>query len=267
LDLDTLRHDHPGCYGYRRDTSNNIDSVAREGVVFDNYYCPNAPYLPSRASLIFGKFGIINGVVGHGGTTADMRLEGAVREFGQRVSHWSLFNIFRRAGFKTASISTFAERHSAWWFNAGFNECYNVGGGGMESGEQVVPIAEKWLNENSKNDNWLLHLNFWDAHTPYRAPKDFGKQFNSPIRIDNKHIIMEAIKKSEDGKETAVRLYNNSNSAIKTQIKLNPVFTSAALANLAENKIREMHPNSLKLTFKPFEIHTLLIGDKKNELL
>lgn len=29
LDLDTLRADHLGCYGYERNTSPNIDSVSR----------------------------------------------------------------------------------------------------------------------------------------------------------------------------------------------------------------------------------------------
>ena len=81
LDLDTLRPDHLGCYGYRRDTSPNIDRIAAGGTRFDNYYCSDAPCLPSRAALISGQFGIHSGVVGHGGTAADMRIVGAERGF------------------------------------------------------------------------------------------------------------------------------------------------------------------------------------------
>ena len=77
FDIDTLRADHMGCYGYGRDTTPVMDSVAQQGVCFDRYYCPNAPCLPSRASLISGQYGIHNGIVGHGGTAADMRLQGA----------------------------------------------------------------------------------------------------------------------------------------------------------------------------------------------
>jgi len=51
LDLDTLRPDHLGCYGYHRDTSPNIDRIAAEGVRFNNCYTPDAPCLPSRASM------------------------------------------------------------------------------------------------------------------------------------------------------------------------------------------------------------------------
>ena len=55
FDIDTLRPDHLGCYGYMRDTSPNIDEIARRGVRFSRCYCPNAPCLPSRASLITGS--------------------------------------------------------------------------------------------------------------------------------------------------------------------------------------------------------------------
>ena len=185
FDLDTLRSDHLGCYGYKRNTSPNIDNIAKQGVVFDRYYCPNAPCLPSRASLASGVFGIRNGVLGHGGTAADMRLEGENRGFRSTFSQTNLFQQFRYAGFKTASISTFAERHSAYWFYAGFNECYNVGKGGMESAEEVMPLVRSWLNKNAESDNWLLHINLWDSHTPYRAPLSYGRPFeNVPLSDD-----------------------------------------------------------------------------------
>ena len=91
FDIDTLRADHMGCYGYGRDTTPVMDSVAEEGVCFDRYYCPNAPCLPSRASLISGQYGIHNGIVGHGGTAADMRLQGESRGFTDLMSEHGLF--------------------------------------------------------------------------------------------------------------------------------------------------------------------------------
>ncbi len=182
VDIDTLRPDHLGCYGYARNTSPCMDSIAKEGTIFENYYTPTAPCLPSRASLVTGLHGIHNGIVGHGGTAADVRLQGESRHFRDTVSENNLFKVFRKAGYHTASISTFAERHSAWWFNAGFNECYNMGKGGMESAEEVTPIALKWLDDNADKDNWFLHYHIWDPHTPYRAPAEFGNPFeNEPL--------------------------------------------------------------------------------------
>jgi len=177
LDLDTLRADHLGCYGYHRDTSPNIDQIARQGVRFDNYYCADAPCLPSRAGLMTGRFGIHTGVVGHGGTAADMRLEGSPRGFRDQLAHTSLPAMLRSGGLRTALISPFGERHSAWWFYAGYNEMYNTGKGGAESAEDVTPTALDWIERNAYNDNWFLHLNYWDPHTPYRAPSAFGNPF------------------------------------------------------------------------------------------
>lgn len=177
LDLDTLRPDHLGCYGYHRNTSPNIDRIAAQGTVFTRYYCSDAPCLPSRAALVTGRFGIHTGVVGHGGTAADMRLEGASRGFRDRMARENLPAFLRFVGFRTVTISPFAERHGAWWFYAGFNEMYNTGKGGMESAEDITPTVLKWIENNAREDNWFLHVNYWDAHTPYRAPAEFGNPF------------------------------------------------------------------------------------------
>ncbi|MBT3295211.1 MAG: sulfatase [Verrucomicrobia bacterium] len=178
LDLDTLRPDHLGCYGYHRDTSPAIDRIASMGTRFDNYYTPDAPCLPSRASLMSGQFGIHHGAVGHGGTAADMRLQGGPRGFRSDYASNSLWMQFRHAGMHTCSISPFAERHSSFWFLAGLNEMHNhIGKGGDESAEEVTPIVMQWLDEHAADDNWMLHVNYWDPHTPYRAPASFGNPF------------------------------------------------------------------------------------------
>ncbi|MBY9020020.1 MAG: sulfatase-like hydrolase/transferase [Candidatus Lokiarchaeota archaeon] len=38
FDIDTLRPDHLGCYGYHRNTSPHIDEIAKEGSIFTNCY-------------------------------------------------------------------------------------------------------------------------------------------------------------------------------------------------------------------------------------
>lgn len=182
IDIDTLRPDHMSCYGYNRLTTPNMDRIAEDGVRFDRCYCSDAPCLPSRASLVSGLFGIHNGVVGHGGTAADRLPTGESRGFMDVQDTDNFFRIFRRAGLYTSSISTFPERHSAWWFNAGFHEMHNVGGCGVESGEAVLPVALDWVDRNADRESWFLHLHLWDPHTPYRAPKEFGNPFeNEPL--------------------------------------------------------------------------------------
>ena len=73
VDIDTLRPDHLGCYGYHRQTSPNIDAFAKTAAVFENVHASDVPCLPSRTALLTGRFGIHNGVVNHGGTDQSHR--------------------------------------------------------------------------------------------------------------------------------------------------------------------------------------------------
>ncbi|GIN70574.1 sulfatase [Bacillus sp. J14TS2] len=177
LDLDSTNPAHLGCYGYHRHTSPNIDKIAAEGVRFTNYYTSDAPCFPSRTALMTGRFGIHNGVVNHGGAAADVRHDGEERGFRDKLSFENFPNVFRRKGMKTSLISPFAERHSSYTFYAGFNEMYNTGKGGMESAEEVTPVVLDWLERNGENEDWFLYVNYWDPHTPYRAPESFGNPF------------------------------------------------------------------------------------------
>jgi len=182
LDLDTLRPDHLGCYGYHRNTSPNIDRIASEGMRFDNTYCSDAPCLPSRMAMMMGQFGIHTGAVGHGGTCADIRPQGRDRGFKSIHYEQSLPFMLRQAGLRPTLISPFAERHSTYVYNAGFLEMHNTGMSGMESAEDVTPTALDWIERNAAQDNWYLHINYWDPHGPYRAPEKFGNPFkDEPI--------------------------------------------------------------------------------------
>jgi len=176
MDIDTLRPDHLGCYGYIRDTSPNIDRIASQGVRFDKCYVSDAPCLPSRASMFTGRFGIHTGVVNHGGLAADMRPIGHRRGFNNSLRP-GFVECLRACKIYPVSISPFATRHAAWWFYAGWREMIDTGRGGLESAEQVEPFAIDWLGRNAKRDDWMLHVNIWDPHTPYRAPGEFGEPF------------------------------------------------------------------------------------------
>jgi arylsulfatase A-like enzyme len=151
--------------------------LAGEGVRFTRVYTPDAPCLPSRTAFYSGRFGIQTGVVGHGGTAAQPKIEGKLRGFRDAFESQGLARQLQHAGIHTAMISPFGQRHAAHHFYAGFNEIHNTGNGGMESAEVVMPVVDKWLTDNASRDNWYLHINFWDIHTPYRAPLEYGEPF------------------------------------------------------------------------------------------
>ncbi len=178
LDLDTLRPDHLGCYAYHRNTSPNIDKIASEGVLYTNYYTSDAPCLPSRSALMTGTFGIHNGVINHGGTNADFRSERVDRAFKNRLSSDTIpAYLNSEADLHGVYIGGFGERHSSFGFYGGFREIYDTGKSGSESAEDVTPIVLDWIERNADKDDWYLHVNYWDPHTPYRAPEEFGNPF------------------------------------------------------------------------------------------
>ncbi len=177
IDIDSLRPDHLGCYGYHRHTSPNIDRIARQGVIFDNVYTSDAPCLPSRTALWSGRFGIHNGIINHGGAAAELFSEGSRRGFASDYARTNWMRLFRQAGYRTATVSPFGERHSAWHWYANFNDITNTGANGLECADEIIPHATRWLMRYGQHENWFLHVNLWDPHTPYRTPENFGNPF------------------------------------------------------------------------------------------
>ena len=223
IDIDTLRLDHLGCYGYKRNTSPNIDSVADDGVRFTQNYCSDAPCLPSRASLVTGRFGIRTGVVGHGGVCADMRPDGSARGMQDANQRHNLPAVMNRAGIYPVTFSSFPERHGAWWFNAGFRECYNIGKRGLEIADEVSSMSIKWLKNNKEREDWFMHVHFWDPHIPFRTPENAKSPFeDEPLSETwmNQQII-DRQRKTEVGPHTACEVdgfENTTNPAFPMQI-------------------------------------------------
>jgi arylsulfatase A-like enzyme len=181
-DVDSLRPDHLGAYGYHRNTSPNIDKLAKKGVIFTEYYTSDAPCLPSRTALATGKMGIRTGLVNHGGKASRLRISEQNLDFKDDLHKYSLGGILRQKGMETILISTFPERHSAWHFNAGWNKVINNGKLGDEIASDVNHDVMEWLKENASKDDWCLYVNYWDPHTPYRTPEGYGEPFeNEPI--------------------------------------------------------------------------------------
>lgn len=182
FDIDSLRPDHLGSYGYLRDTSPNLDALAAEGRRWSNYYATDTPCLPSRTAFFSGRCGFTTGLVNHGGVCADLPPEGASRGFRSDFAETTFGAVLRKAGLWTASISPFPWRHTAYQIWYGFNETLDTGGGGLENADEIYPHVRDWLERRGSQDDWFLHVNLWDPHTPYDVPREFGNPFaEAPI--------------------------------------------------------------------------------------
>ena len=177
IDIDSLRPDYLSCYGYPRKTSPHIDALASQGIRFNNFYASDTPCLPSRTAFFSGRFGVNTGVVNHGGACADLPLQGAGRGAHTDFAQTSLASVLRRAGYDTASISPFPNRHTAYGIWYGFTETHDTGKKGLENADEMYPPAKAWLERHAHRENWFLHVNFWDPHTPYDHPEAYGNPF------------------------------------------------------------------------------------------
>lgn len=178
IDLDCCRADHLGCNGYGRPTSPNLDGIAAEGVTFTHCYCANSPCLPSRAALFSGRFGFNNGVVTHHGTGEDFRYHDLYNCHARDASRPMLAMHLWQHGMKTVTFSCFADRHNAWWFTAGWEEVHAfTRKRGQERADEVNAAFLPWLRQHAREDNWFIHLHYWDIHSHYRVPAEWVEKF------------------------------------------------------------------------------------------
>jgi arylsulfatase A-like enzyme len=174
VDVDTLRADHTEPYGYQRPTTPNLRALSERSVVFDRYYCSDSPCLPSRTALTSGQFGITNGVIGHFGEAARFRLDAG---HGPDPHRPLLGQRLGQHGYHTAAVSMFAERHRAYHFCGNFREMIRATGEiNDEQAHDVNRAALDWIRRHAHEDDWYLHLTYWEPHTGYLTGPEWAKR-------------------------------------------------------------------------------------------
>lgn len=182
--LDTQRADHLGCYGYEKNTSPFIDSIARRGVVFERCYAPNIPTHPSFTTMLSGKEAITHNIINIGG--------GVPIEDGVRL----LPEILRENGWATAAVDSMG-RH----FSRGFDEYVTYEWDRSNPtilrkaetvNEKAVPVIERLIGQEKP---FFLFMHYWDPHTPYLPPPAYRNKFYPKDRDPydpNNHSMDEA---------------------------------------------------------------------------
>lgn len=160
ITLDAQRPDHLSCYGYKRNTSPNIDALAARGVLFRQANA-NAPWtLPSFASILTGQF-----PMDHGTTNARRALPG---------SNWLLPKIMQRHGYFTAAAvaSGFVAPHYniAQGFNRFMGDTFKDQATAnyrcMDSPPWVTTFGLKFLRVH-RGHPFFLWLHYLKPHDPY----------------------------------------------------------------------------------------------------
>ena len=63
--IDTLRADHLSCYGYKQIKTPNLDELAKNGMLFTQFYVSGSVCSPSRAAIMTSHFPARHGIHGH----------------------------------------------------------------------------------------------------------------------------------------------------------------------------------------------------------
>ena len=161
LDIDTLRADHLGCYGYPRETSPNIDRLCEESVVFEWAFGPAPNTMPSQTTLL---------------TSLHPGLHGAFSEK-DRVPEaaTTLAEVVQAAGLPTAAFADGGFMSKMFGFDQGFDLFDSRRGGLERTGDKIFD----WVRKNSQ-ENFLLLVHTYDVHAPYDPPEPYRSLFLDP---------------------------------------------------------------------------------------
>ncbi|MCI0615754.1 sulfatase, partial [bacterium] len=197
ISIDTCRADFIGAYGNSAISTPNLDSLAKEGILFEHFYSSINTTLPSHASLLTGLYPRNHGVARNA-----MRL-GAQNQ--------TLTEFLKSQGYSTAAfIGSFALA-SVFGLNQGFDvydesfmgdpskyigrslvinmkdgktlealEPDTRTGDIMRPAEDVKASFEKWLSKN-KDHKFFAFVHFYDPHFPYLPPEKWYRKHMAAI--------------------------------------------------------------------------------------
>lgn len=178
ISLDTLRADHLGCYGYSRNTSPTLDTLARKGIIFMNAFSPSSFTIPSHASIFTGKYPSHHSIGFHQGNgKLDTDIDITMAEY------------LKTKRFKTAAfVSSFVLRKQTN-LNSGFdlyddemtshelNRPTELIRDGLETTDRAI----QWIL-NNKTDSFFLFIHLFDIHGPYVCKEPFKSIFRDDVQ-------------------------------------------------------------------------------------
>ena len=195
ITIDTLRVDHLGCYGYFRNTTPNIDKLAKESVVFDHCLAPMAQTLPAHMSIFTGVYPREHGIVANLSQTRDPTRRGLdgkpLRMLYQPSPILKTFaTVVGGAGYTTAAFVSAEPVKREGGLAEGF-QTWNEPEGRRRSAEGTNESFFAWLDEDLKQP-FMVWIHYFDPHTSYDPPPPYDTMFQSDERLDvymNEHGI------------------------------------------------------------------------------
>jgi arylsulfatase A-like enzyme/Flp pilus assembly protein TadD len=212
ITLDTVRADHLHCYGDNKIKTPVIDSLARDGVLFEKAVTQTPLTGPSHASIFTGENPNVHHVRDTGG-------------FALQPSSVTLATTLQRSGWDTAGFVSAAVLSRQFGFNLGFAtyedqipEAIDKNTGQLAAARPAnvtVDHAIHWLHQQSGKP-FFVWLHLYDAHQPYDPPEQFRKQYpNDPydaeIAFEDHELgrFLDAVRKKSPAGKTIILLLSD----------------------------------------------------------
>jgi arylsulfatase A-like enzyme len=172
VSFDTARADHFGFYGNRVVATPNLDRLAAESVVLDDFMTVVPTTLASHTTLMTGKHPHSHGVPRNG--------------FVVHEDNVMLAEILRDAGFATAGFAGSFALAGRFRFAQGFEHydetfdrlALTPGGQNERSAEAVTRAVLDYLDRAPAAERRMLFVHYFDAHAPYAAPPPYDTLYD-----------------------------------------------------------------------------------------
>lgn len=172
--LDALTVNHLALWGYDRETTPNIDRLAKRGVVFKYARSQASSTPPSAYSYFSGKYPPL---MLRPDATQLVELPDSAATFAEA---------FHAAGYDTGAFSGNLFVSPKTGFDQGFDEFeltlrhLPISSDEIEldddSTTKLLAAAKTWIHAREANP-WLCYLHILRPHNPYRAPDPLGSAF------------------------------------------------------------------------------------------
>lgn len=184
ITLDTTRRGHLSCYGYERETSPNLDALAREGQLYDNAFTMTSWTLPSHASLFTGLYPMTHGA--HYNESSDLSLNSALhdtpisklfRANGLSRDAVTLAEVLKEEGYATGGVGGGPWLKPLFGLSQGFDDydC-DVASIAGRPAHEINARAIPFIRKNAERP-FFLFLNYFDPHFPYEPPEAHRRRY------------------------------------------------------------------------------------------
>lgn len=174
ITIDALRADHLGCYGYQRNTSPNIDALAKQGVMFNKCFSSSNATVRSFPGILTGRYlAVIKKNYAFYNNNLDNKFN-------------TLAEYLKKEDYFTAAFIKNAHLRIKQGFEQGF-DCYeNVDDDAQAMTVRVLDFLKKYQN----NKPFFIWIHYLDLHVPYAFLPEYFKQFeNDELYKKNDKIL------------------------------------------------------------------------------